>query len=921
MTAAYALLSASAERAVVFDGSAWWELRPDSAEPARADRRASAAMSRFYPDVEEVPPEPWPFAGIQARLALLTAVDRAIVFVTDVLDPARAELRPRAAALAERRLKDPVVADHVEARMFSRRLPEDADAGGALDVAAGHPALRGLLERLVSAQPRIARVLDALDEALAEEPVAVRTEYASELAARDAAGRIVGALERGKPAQAGAWALTPGLERPVVVVAQRWVKRVLAADQAATEQRKQAEAERDESMRKGEAGPRGRRRLAMKLPEILASIERQKAAVLDAVEAGRLDLAEGYADDLAEFHKRVGDDGTFASKSLCDLSKRLAEREPAFAMELARRAVRANRGDAVAWAWFLSCLRYAGRVEEAVACASEAVALAPAASTYVAWAEALRAANRLADANSAYEEALRIDPNNPFAHCGHAEALKALGRLDEALTAYDEALRNDPVDIVARNGRCEVLKALGRAEEALLSYEETMRIEPRDVVARNGRAGVLRALGRLDQALEAYTDALHADPRDVFARAGRAEVLKALGRLDEALAAYNEAVRLHPGDVVLRNGRADVLKTLGRLGDALAAYEEAMTVEPADLYARNGRAHVLRMMGRLEEALAAYDEVASAAPQDVVAHNGRGELLKTLGRFEEALAAYDDSMRVNPKDLVARTGRAEVLKAAGDPVGALAAYDESVRLFPGDIVTRNGRAEVLKALGRFDEALAVYVANARLDPLDVVCRNARARLLAALGRRQAAGAVYREALAVDPRDTYARYGLALLLGPEDPEAQALLRVDTPRTEGDWYLLLGQGLLVLRGKDPHGAMRIATRGEMCPFAAVRERFRTLLGLAALRAGARPEAERILSTPSPLVPARPLCFAEALARRGARAPALATLDAIRGELVELRAYRDLLVRRFGLAGDLPDPLLEDALLEASCDAMAA
>ena len=84
-------------------------------------------------------------------------------------------------------------------------------------------------------------------------------------------------------------------------------------------------------------------------------------------------------------------------------------------------------------------------------------------------------------------------PLNVFAFTVLGEVLKAAGKLAEAESVYRETVQRFPDNVVARNGLAGVLKAGGKLAEAESVYRETVQCFPNDVFARNGLAEVLKA--------------------------------------------------------------------------------------------------------------------------------------------------------------------------------------------------------------------------------------------------------------------------------------------------------------------------------------------------------------------------------------------------------------------------------------------
>jgi tetratricopeptide (TPR) repeat protein len=70
--------------------------------------------------------------------------------------------------------------------------------------------------------------------------------------------------------------------------------------------------------------------------------------------------------------------------------------------------------------------------------------------------------------------------------------LQAWGRLEEAETAYREAIQLNPQDAVAHTNLGLLLKEQGRAEEAEAAYCEAIRLNPQDAVAHTNLGLPLR---------------------------------------------------------------------------------------------------------------------------------------------------------------------------------------------------------------------------------------------------------------------------------------------------------------------------------------------------------------------------------------------------------------------------------------------
>jgi serine/threonine protein kinase/predicted RNA polymerase sigma factor len=73
-----------------------------------------------------------------------------------------------------------------------------------------------------------------------------------------------------------------------------------------------------------------------------------------------------------------------------------------------------------------------------------------------------------------------LDPIDAHAWNNKGYALNALGRHEEALTAYDEAIRLNPEYREAYYNKGVALEQVGRYEEALLAYKKAQELDPQD---------------------------------------------------------------------------------------------------------------------------------------------------------------------------------------------------------------------------------------------------------------------------------------------------------------------------------------------------------------------------------------------------------------------------------------------------------
>jgi len=392
-----------------------------------------------------------------------------------------------------------------------------------------------------------------------------------------------------------------------------------------------------------------------------------------------------------------------------------------------------------------------GRIEEALLAFEEAIRLEPDdALLWNAMGDALVQLSRYEEALVPFENAVRLDPKNAAPRSGKGTALYKLERFAEALTDFEQAVRLAPGDAVSWRRKGVILCELGRLEEGLMACEEAIRLDPDDNTAWGNKGDILHNLERYEDAVAAFDEAIRLAPDDVPAWNNKGVALIKLGRFEEALITFNATIRLDSDNVEAWNNKGNTLCNLMRDTDALAAFGEAIRIAPDCAFGWVGKGDTLCRLGRHDEALPAYDEAIRLDPDLAVPWNGKGKALSCLGRYQEALAAYKEATHLDPNDAGHSYGRGTALFELARHKKALAAFEEALRLAPGLVVAWSWKGRTLYELGRHEEALAAFDEAIRLDPPYASPWYGKGHALGKLGRREEALRAYVEAIRLDP---------------------------------------------------------------------------------------------------------------------------------------------------------------------------
>ncbi|HJS28620.1 MAG TPA: tetratricopeptide repeat protein [Anaerolineales bacterium] len=247
------------------------------------------------------------------------------------------------------------------------------------------------------------------------------------------------------------------------------------------------------------------------------------------------------------------------------------------------------------------------------------------------------------DAIEAYQEALRLDPDNPalLTEMARAQAYSSallstdearLARMAEALEAIDRAKELSPDDSMVRAVRALVLD--WTATNPLTSDED------RELY--------------LSLAMEEAVRALDLDSQNSLALTYYAEVLLDQQNWVQAQQIIEQAVAENPGSMDVHRVYANVLESLGRYRDSISEFEKAAEINPnlTFLYLRIG--YTYRHLQVFDKALEYFDRAAMINEQNGVndpgPYVGIAKTYAQQGQFFVAARNAEKALEFDPSN-------------------------------------------------------------------------------------------------------------------------------------------------------------------------------------------------------------------------------------------------------------------------------
>lgn len=308
------------------------------------------------------------------------------------------------------------------------------------------------------------------------------------------------------------------------------------------------------------------------------------------------------------------------------------------------------------------------------------------------------------------------------------------GNLDGAIAAYEQVMRlepDNPKPLAALSAIYLILFNLDRSYELA---QRAVDLAPNDVDALSALARIEDWRGDYEAAVNHGLDALEIDPQNATALAILGEIYTDVGNWSIAEEYLNQALAVDPQNVMALRNQAYLFETRGDYEAAITAYEAAIAAAPYrfDLYIEKGRQYRIGLLD-FEKAVEAY-QAAVEAYRAPVTLDALGDGLYNAGDHLQAVRVLQQAVEMDPTYGPAQIHLGMALYARRNYEDAATALETGIELL-GDRV-------------RMEQVYTAGLALIYKDPSD--CERAVPYL--------------RQALEIDPRAGPALEGLRLCGG-------------------------------------------------------------------------------------------------------------------------------------------------------------
>ena len=206
-------------------------------------------------------------------------------------------------------------------------------------------------------------------------------------------------------------------------------------------------------------------------------------------------------------------------------------------------------------------------------------------------------ARKYSDATAIFERYAGRRPDNAWGHYMLGLSAWKSGDLARAESAFGNALRIDPHHVKSHVNLSRVFLDQKRHDDAVEQLARAAAIDPSSNEVQRLLARSYHAQGKTDEAMAAYRRAIELNELDAWSMNNLGLLLLEQQRADEALPLLVKAVELRAQVAAFHNNLGMALEHTGRFKDAATAYKQALVADPGYEKAKQNLARVEAIKG------------------------------------------------------------------------------------------------------------------------------------------------------------------------------------------------------------------------------------------------------------------------------------------------------------------------------------
>jgi tetratricopeptide (TPR) repeat protein len=290
-----------------------------------------------------------------------------------------------------------------------------------------------------------------------------------------------------------------------------------------------------------------------------------------------------------------------------------------------------------------------------------------------------------------------------------AQLMSAKGDNSKALALADEALKIDPNNYYAHLVRSSSLLAVGKREDAKAELQNILKTVPTSADAQYQLGYLTYQEQNFKDAEAIFRSLQQSSPKDPRAVIGIVETLVAEGKPQDAITILRAAMEREPDRPEYREALGNVFIRNKQYDEGLKEFQAvAAKKSTPEILMKMGE--VYRLKGDVNSALDYFQKAKTAAGNTSAAPSLRcAMLLDGMGRRDEATKAYEDVLRIDPDNGVAMNNLAFIKADDGSDLDrALTLAQKARQRYPTDPNVADTLGWIYVKKNLTDDAIRMY---------------------------------------------------------------------------------------------------------------------------------------------------------------------------------------------------------------------
>ena len=323
---------------------------------------------------------------------------------------------------------------------------------------------------------------------------------------------------------------------------------------------------------------------------------------------------------------------------------------------------------------------------------------------------------RFAEAVSAFEKVIELDPNFDKAYYAMGLAFGYQREYEQAVRAFKKATEINPTPYYYWRYLGLSYTQLENYAEALIAYNTAISKNPEDFVLYIEQGYLLYKSENYQGAINSYNQAIKLNSDHPWAYNNRGNGYTNLKKYQKAIADYELAIEINPQGAKAYNNRGSAYSDLKQYQEAIADYELAIEINPqyAEAYYNRGNAYF--DLKQYQRAIADYELAIEINPRYTKAYNNRGNAYADLQQYQKAIADYAQVIKINPRYAKAYNNRGTAYFDLKQHQRAIADYTQAIKINPQYAEAYYNRGNAYFDLKQYQRAIADYNEAININP-------------------------------------------------------------------------------------------------------------------------------------------------------------------------------------------------------------